>query len=298
MYDTHCHLPSSSSSSYTKPPFPVIPQCTNHFDLKNLPKIVNVGIHPWFCHLYTLSSIPITKEDHYNSILTFPKKIQKEELDQFIKLLPDPIPLQSVLDEIAEKLKDPFVNLGEIGLDKSFRLGHPNGGLSNFKVSIAHQKSVMSAQLRLNFKWVSIHCVNAIGNIVELLKDVKDPVVLHSYSGSIDSVNQLNRLNCSIWFGFSECINLNQERCQLSVNGQQSLFDKEISLDDKTLKLINTIGNRLLIESDLPLDCDHYNERIQWLSTLMKNQNVDIFNNWKNFQLEIGLDYDKQWDYI
>jgi len=160
--------------------------------------IPSFGWHPWFSHQIICehsilgSGDTITQSDkltHYRTVI-FPAP----EDDEFVWSLPDPRPLSGLLDQIRGYLEQhPYALVGEIGLDRSFRLPenwlpnvhterHPDmtpGGregrrLSPFKVSIEHQKKILKAQLKLAGdmqRGVSVHGVAAHGVLFETIRE-------------------------------------------------------------------------------------------------------------------------------
>jgi Tat protein secretion system quality control protein TatD with DNase activity len=169
------------------------------------------GWHPWFSYqLYDDTdgaeggdstfdpSAPSDeqKTKHYSAVLT-PAPDAK-----FIAGLPDPLSLRSFLDDTRQRVLDagPAALIGEIGLDKAFRLPWPwnaaehssgrrspdgdeaptPGGregrrLSPHHVKMTHQVQVLKAQLRLAGELgvaVSVHGVQAHGVLLEALESL------------------------------------------------------------------------------------------------------------------------------
>ncbi len=156
------------------------------------PKIIPAfGWHPWFSHqLYddiTTSPTPTpadNKAAHYTAVLSPAPKAD------FIAALPDPLPLSTFLAATRARVLSAgtAVLIGEIGLDKAFRLPWPAapvassdvtpGGregrmLSPHHVRMPHQTAVFVAQLRLAGELgvgVSVHGVQAHGVLFEALR--------------------------------------------------------------------------------------------------------------------------------
>lgn len=97
-----------------------------------------IGYHPWFCHLLTLQSPdtpPPSKWEHYASILlpspsSSSYSDQEVELQRIIGDFPDPIPLKPLLERMKSHIKQAqndgrLVMVGEVGLDKAFRIPYP-----------------------------------------------------------------------------------------------------------------------------------------------------------------------------
>ncbi|OAP58343.1 hypothetical protein AYL99_07433 [Fonsecaea erecta] len=156
------------------------------------------GWHPWFSHqLYDdlkEEDIHPDQVDHYKAVL-----IPEPDDEEFLKSLPAPRSLREFLKESEERLEEfPYSLVGEVGLDRSFRLPHgpsamtgdmknKTGGsdedytpgsregrpLSPYRVNIEHQKVVLKAQFELAAKLqrpVSVHSVQAHGLVFDLLQ--------------------------------------------------------------------------------------------------------------------------------
>ncbi|KAL4937197.1 hypothetical protein BDV06DRAFT_78475 [Aspergillus oleicola] len=163
------------------------------------------GWHPWFSHQLiddtTANPNSDSKEEkenlsedevkkaHYSKVLKPPPN------DDFISSLPPPKSLSQLLSETRSRLQAfPHAPVGEVGLDRAFRLPQPwtpeemdsrNGAmtpgsregrkLSPHQVRPEHQKAVLEAQLRLAGELqrpVSVHSVQAHGGVVEVFKNI------------------------------------------------------------------------------------------------------------------------------
>jgi len=154
------------------------------------------GWHPWFSHQIFDDRVPDAKSDaveHYQTVLT----PNPDDLE-LLKSLPTPKALSQFLDETESRLQQfPFALVGEIGLDRSFRLpegptattgetSDNTGGIEDYtagsrqgrpltpyRVGMDHQKTIFRAQLELAAKLrrpVSVHSVQAHGVVFELLQ--------------------------------------------------------------------------------------------------------------------------------
>ncbi|KAI9150086.1 Cut9-interacting protein scn1 [Paramyrothecium foliicola] len=160
--------------------------------------VAGYGWHPWFSHeLYddalpdpTFSpseNVEDAKRKHYQMVLT-----PKPEDATFSLGLPTPKPLSVFIAETKRRLlADPTAVIGEIGLDKAFRLPMPwqpgpqpardpartPGGrerrpLSKQNIEMSHQKTVLLAQLKLAGELnraVSVHGVQVHGLLYDCL---------------------------------------------------------------------------------------------------------------------------------
>lgn len=163
------------------------------------------GWHPWFSYQILLlddngtpgdplSIDAETKKAHYEKVLA-PSPKDKPDGQQFITALPPPKPLSTFISETRTRLlSHPSALVGEIGLDRAFRLPNPwtqeeiaardstitpgsreGRTLSPYRVHLEHQKSVLRAQLRLAGELqrpVSLHSVQAHGAVFDVLKEL------------------------------------------------------------------------------------------------------------------------------
>ncbi|KAJ5859282.1 hypothetical protein N7534_004559 [Penicillium rubens] len=157
------------------------------------------GWHPWFSHQIlddtaqpTAAQNPADlKSAHYAAVLT-PSPAEDQS---FVDLLPVPKPLSELISETRNRLQQfPNALVGEVGLDRSFRLPSPwnptdienrddqltpgsreGRRLSIYRVKPEHQRIVLKAQLQLAGEMnraVSLHSVQAHGGVFEVLKEL------------------------------------------------------------------------------------------------------------------------------
>ncbi|KAK0630615.1 hypothetical protein B0T17DRAFT_616246 [Bombardia bombarda] len=157
---------------------------------QNSEKVVPAfGWHPWFSYqLYDedAGGAEPDKTNHYTAVLTPAPDAE------FIASLPDPQSLNGFISKTRERLlAEPTALVGEVGLDRAFRLpwgwngaqqserdekitpgGREGRTLSPYHVKMPHQVLVLKAQLRLAGELgrpVSVHGVQAHGVVFDAL---------------------------------------------------------------------------------------------------------------------------------
>ncbi|USP75554.1 hypothetical protein yc1106_02828 [Curvularia clavata] len=169
------------------------------------------GWHPWFSYqMYLTQDIdpesnlqeqgPLTGDDkiaHYKTVLQPSREDPSEQDIQIYLSLPDPTPFSAFLSATRKYLHQyPYALVGEIGLDRSFRIpeswtgnqdlwakrdntltpgGREGRRLTPFRSSPAHQKKIFKLQLQLAAearRAVSVHGVQAHGLVLEVLSDL------------------------------------------------------------------------------------------------------------------------------
>lgn len=141
------------------------------------------GLHPWYSHWLCIND-SFTKYQHYQSILDPAPQNEEDVAD-----LPDPISIEEYLSKVRHLLnKFPNALLGEVGLDKPFKLKH-KGQLLPYRVKMDHQRAVLRAQLAIAdelHRSVSLHGVQAAQPLYEDVKQFSNlrAACLHSYGGS------------------------------------------------------------------------------------------------------------------
>jgi Tat protein secretion system quality control protein TatD with DNase activity len=153
--------------------------------------------------------------------------------------------------------------LGEIGLDKIFRLrDQRTEKLSKVQTTMQHQIEILEKELYLAAKYkraVSVHCVQSTGAITQLLdrkikkrEPLPSRICLHSFGGSVDTIKALTKLTKQ---------KKKEEKEGISVD---IYFSFSIVVNEKYDRLPDLIRavpeDRLLIETDChsPFGLDHY----------------------------------------
>lgn len=157
------------------------------------------GWHPWFSYQlyddtdpsFVHDGTPPRKIAHFDKILT-PSPSSADP--SFAEGLQDPRPLSQFLKDTRTRLEQhPFALVGEIGLDKAFRLpeswttadqvqrdddltpgGREGRRLSPHRVSLEHQTAILKAQLKLAGEMsraVSVHGVQVHGGVYNAVSE-------------------------------------------------------------------------------------------------------------------------------
>lgn len=314
LFDTHCHLSpvvthqryenlkcqlkkkldDEKSSDIWKHPC-LNMMSTNFIDYqliydlsKDYPRFINpnYGVHPWFSHLFTFEDFTQINEHltqmeikrrHYSSVFQPKKQIS----DELLLALPVPIYFPKFIKKIERfLLENPNSGIGEIGIDKVFRV--PQCGYigskecqewinepelksnifernertdrSPFRTSMDHQVKILKQFLLLARKLnrhVSLHCVGNDGKLFNILNDVfkgdsypSEWIDLHSYSGSTEQIKVYTKTFPHIKFSISKVLNmeLHEERLQ------------------KAFQLNYVDVSNILLETDLGLDGLYWEE--------------------------------------
>lgn len=213
LVDAHCHVITDPDNTFcgddggSQGTLRCV-MSSNPYDWNNLKKLagrstskndicVGFGVHPWYSHLFYVGSRR-DKVSHYQDVLEYKNE---EQFDSLVQVLPEPLDLE---EYIKREFNDTLVSvIGEIGLDKLFRL--PANGfymqnekarLTTVKVKLSHQETVFRRFCRLarhTSKPISIHDVKCHGKLndicnEELLTYHSVKICLHSYTGSKETL--------------------------------------------------------------------------------------------------------------
>ncbi|UZJ52065.1 hypothetical protein CBS101457_001385 [Exobasidium rhododendri] len=152
------------------------------------------GYHPWFVHLISDQKYVDTK-DHYRHL--FKDEKAADQLEALLPGLPEPITLSNILSNLRSNLeKHPNALLGEVGIDRAFRLPcNPKGWtrgpddyanthslalrerpLTDLNTPMYHQIYVIKKQIAIAIELgrsISFHSVRAGGATISLFDDLK-----------------------------------------------------------------------------------------------------------------------------
>lgn len=221
------------------------------------------GLHPWWSHHISFEAadqVP-SKLEHYAQL--FPSWFASGDVSEEAQSLLDSFPNPTSCNTFAKEKLRPYLEafpsamLGEVGLDRSFRIPYPQTDaksnradhkiskkFTELKTPVEHQVRLLREQMEIAFSLdrnVSMHSVQAQGATVELLSSLaresrhwtgsKSKICLHSYGGSVETIGQIMRIHPRrVYFSFSTTINARLDRLEALI---------EATPDD-----------RLLIESD------------------------------------------------
>ncbi|KAG6813209.1 hypothetical protein H0H92_013096 [Tricholoma furcatifolium] len=195
IVDVHCHptdAPSISEESIARLPIKICAMSSMEADqnlvrdlaLANPAKVIPCfGHHPWFSHRISISP-STSKDDHYRSLFLRSPSPPQDHITAFYQLLPslpDPVPIMNILLELRHNLETfPDAMLGEVGLDRSFRVPYDSCAdqrrLTPFVVPLDHQMALLEAQLDIAIEMgrnISIHSVKSQLATSELLDKMK-----------------------------------------------------------------------------------------------------------------------------
>ncbi|CAX43232.1 uncharacterized protein ymr262w homologue, putative [Candida dubliniensis CD36] len=313
LSDSHCHFNPECTASDTEKFASKLNEksiqipnnyfhlmTTQHLDLEFIDTLLTrldnprvlvpyFGVHPWFSHLFYIGNTPPSKEEHYRKVL------KPEPSNELLATLPDPIDLHKHKDrflEIIDKHKLEIFGIGEIGLDKLFRV--PSNGycgnlnfptstenrLSACRVDISHQLEIFKYQLTLADqlkKQVSLHCVKAHGLLFDEVKKFPNiTVILHSYTGSIEQAQVWIKSlpEDKLYFSFSNWINGEKvealKALVRALRPTQILVESDIDVD------------RSLIEERQTQHFDHLNGIYNKIHEYIFIDSLQIHNNMLN----------------
>ncbi|GAA5951016.1 hypothetical protein JCM8115_005032 [Rhodotorula mucilaginosa] len=189
------------------------------------------GLHPWFCHAISFEPpdrLP-TKEAHYTSLFPSPDDptAPHPSLALVLPTFPAPISIETFLAELSDRLeKYPHSQVGEIGLDKAFKIPNPpeiaadkrNPKHTDLATPIAHQIRMVEAQVDVAIRLgrnISLHSVRTPQETVDMLRRFKEEkgegwsrlhVCLHSFGGSAESAKQIQKAHPNAFFSFATII--------------------------------------------------------------------------------------------
>jgi Tat protein secretion system quality control protein TatD with DNase activity len=223
------------------------------------------GLHPWWSHHVSFEDADClpSKLEHYRKV--FPASFTAtdtltDEETTLLQSFPEPTSFSTFVSQVLRPNLEayPQAMLGEVGLDRSFRIPLPQTDaksnrsdqrivkkFTNLKVPVEHQMKLLQEQMEIAFELnrnISFHCVQAHGLVADLLvalpkqskhwKNSNSMICLHSFGGSVDVIQRITK-------------HIEKERVYLS-------FSTTINARlDRLEELIRAVpDNRLLIESD------------------------------------------------
>ncbi|KAG8776710.1 hypothetical protein FRC12_000776 [Ceratobasidium sp. 428] len=257
--------------------------------------IMCFGYHPWWAHQITLSDTPPSTEDHYRALFT-PSEAKEDAFKRLLPSLPAPRPLASIVNELHENLQlSPTTMLGEVGIDRAFRVryfevGQDGMKLSPFTVSQDHQLAILEAQIGVAVELgrnVSLHSVKASGATIELLRKMRSKygtawekinVDLHSCTLSEEGWRSIEKSHQNVYLSLSTTIN---------VRPNSKMHIQLIKVCDPT---------RLLVESDYPHISGSTQRTWDILCLIAQERGWQIENEW-NYPEDASVEgkHDESW---
>ncbi|CAE6422680.1 unnamed protein product [Rhizoctonia solani] len=215
--------------------------------------IMCFGYHPWWSHRISTLDTPLPTEEHYRALFN-PSEKQEDTFQAVISSLPPPRPLKDMTAELRQNLQlAPSTMLGEVGIDRSFRVRFSTNGdtkLSPFTVPQDHQLAILEAQIAVAVeleKNISLHSVKASEATIELFKNMRHKhgvawekinVDLHSCTLSGETWKSIEKAHHNVYLSLSTAINIRQN-------------------SNTVLGLIQSCDpTRLMVESDFPYISD------------------------------------------
>lgn len=179
------------------------------------------GIHPWAAHTISIQDPPPDRRTHYTNLFG-----PTQEEQAWLEALPTPVSLTQVLSLLEANLaKYPHALVGEIGMDRSFRIPIPQSSprvLTKWQTPFEHQLAVLEAQLRVacqQRRSVSMHSVRAAGPTTALLERMCTyagfngiSIDLHSCTLSPETIRQVQKTYKNVYVSFSTAVNGRQAR--------------------------------------------------------------------------------------
>lgn len=174
------------------------------------------GVHPWCVHTLSLSHPAPPAHEHYEALLG-------PGATELLPHLPPPVSLTEAMAQLeAYLVAHPTALVGEVGLDRSFRIPIPHTSprrLSRCQTPLAHQLAVLRAQITLAGQYgrsISMHSVRAAGATSDLLAAAAAEipgfrqigVLLHSCTLSVPSLVHLQRTYPNVFVSFSTYVQI------------------------------------------------------------------------------------------
>lgn len=176
------------------------------------------GFHPWVAHTISLGDVQDARS-HYAALFGSD--------DDVFSQFPPPLPLCEAIARLeAYLVAYPQALVGEVGVDRSFRIREPGRGLTRWQTPLEHQIAVLDAQVQLACRYqrsVSMHSVRAAGVTVAWLERMKASVAgfgeinidLHSCTLSPETIRLVQQGHPNIFVSFSTAVNLRAGRERL-----------------------------------------------------------------------------------